>query len=124
MPQQIGVNPMVWMLATRIRPRTHRCNAHLLHIATDRIACERPKRRFQENLELARPIERAGRKQFIDAMLDRDFSCRWWNGLVIEMRAADTEQVGLRPQGQRVRRPLDQRSSEPIREGGSFFSAS
>jgi site-specific DNA recombinase len=75
MPQQIRIDPMVGVAPTELWARVDRRDTHLVHIPTDRVARDRAKRRFQQHLHLARPIERAGRNQFVDPMFDRRFAC-------------------------------------------------
>ena len=112
---------MIGVSFAQVRPGIDRRNAHLVHIAAHGIARNRTKLRLEQHLEPPRPIEGVGSKQLVDAMFDGNFTGRWRHRLIIEMRPANAEQVRLRSHGQRVHRALDQRSSDPIREAGSFF---
>src|SRR3954469_15374640 len=120
-PQQIGIDPMVGMRAAELRAGINGGDTHLVHIVADRVARDRSKRRFQQRLDLARPVEWAGRKQLVDPMFDRHLACRRRRRPVIEMRTADVEQGRLQAKWQVVGWQLNQRSSSSIREAGSFF---
>jgi hypothetical protein len=112
---------MVRMSFAEIRAGIDGSNPHLVHVAALRVACNRAELRLQQHLKLARAIERAGGKQLVDAMFDRHLPRRWWRWPIIQMCTTDCEQRRLRAQRQRVGWQLDQRSSDVIREGGSFF---
>ena len=121
MAQEVGIDAMIRVPFAEVRAGRDRSNAHLVHIAAHRIARNRTKLRFEHDLDPPRPIEGGGGKHRINALFDGHFTRRWRCRLVLEMRPADAEQVRLRPHRQRVHHALDQRASDLIREGGSFF---
>ena len=121
MAQQVGIDALIRVPFAEVRAGIDRSNAHLPHVVAQRIARNRTKLRLEQHLDPPRPIEGVGGKHLVDALFDGHFTRRWRCRLVIEMRPADAEQVRLRPHRQRVHHALDQRASDPIREGGSFF---
>ena len=105
---------------TEIRPRIDRRNSHLLHIPPHRIARQGAEFRSQQHLDFARPIKQSVHVDLVNPMLDRHLARRWCNGLIVEARAAEAQQRGLRRERQLRGVALDQRLPLPQAQAGSF----
>ncbi len=61
------------------------------------------------------------RIEFVDAVHDRHFLRRWRHWLIVQTSSADTKQVGLRAEWERVGLMLDQRVPLTLTQDASFF---
>ena len=90
---------MFWMGLAQVRTWSNPGDAHLAHVALYRGSGN--MRAFSPQLggDPSRAVVGMGGVDFIDAMLDGNFSLGRTHRLVIQARATDTQQFGLDPQG-------------------------
>src|SRR5690242_8522087 len=98
---------MVGQPFAQVRPWRDAGDPHLAHVALHPLAIDWCEVLLQQHGQLARAIKRVRRVEFVDTVLDRHFLRRWRSGLIVQTAAADTEQLGLRPEWERVSASLD-----------------
>ena len=112
---------MVGQPFAQVRPWRDASNPHLAHIALHSLAIDRCEVLRKQHGQLARAIKRMRRVEFVDAVLNRHFLRRWRDCSVVQTPAADAEQIGLRPEWERVDVSLDQRAPLTLAQDGNFF---
>jgi len=113
---------MVSQAFAQVRPWRDGSDSHLAHIALHSLAIDRCEVLRKQHDQFARAIKRMRRVEFVDAVLDRHFLRRWRYWLIVQTPAADAEQIGLRPEWERVDVSLDQRAPLTLAQDGNFFS--
>jgi len=83
---------MVRMSFAEIRAGIDGNNPDLVHGAAYGSARNRAELRLQQQLKFARSIERAGGKQFVDALFDRQLARRWWRWPILQLCTTDRAQ--------------------------------
>src|SRR5215207_1291106 len=105
----------------QVRPWRDAGDPHLAHVSLHPLAIDRCEALLQQHGQLPRAIKRVRCVEFVDAVLDRHFLRRWRHRLIVQTPSADTEQIGLRAEWERVGVMLDQRAPLGMTQDGSFF---
>src|SRR5918911_3153903 len=113
---------MVGQPFAQIRPWRDASDPHLAHIALHSLAIDRCEVLRKQHGQLARAIKRMRRVEFVDAVLDRHFLRRGRHWLIVQTPAADDEQIGLRPEWERLDVSLYERAPLTLAQDGNFFS--
>ena len=87
-------NPMFGGPFAGVRSGTDAGDAHLAHMALNRLAVDRHLR-LQQHGELARAVEGTGRVQLVDAPLEVEFFRAGRHRLVVQAGTVEAEQVAL-----------------------------
>src|SRR5262249_45705153 len=119
--QEIRIDLLLSVAFAQVRAGIDRRDAHLVHIAPQRIAGNRTEFRLQQHLYLPRAIKRTIRIDGINAMFDCDFACRWRHRSIIVAGAADAQQARLGRDGQLRVISIEKRAALDVAQDGSFF---
>jgi hypothetical protein len=106
---------------TQIRSGIDGCDAHLAHIPSDRFPIDAHPFSLQLCRNFPSTVKGALRVDFINAMLQPHFYSTGRARLVIEARAAQTEQISLQIQRKLTLCPLNQRDPFLSRQICTFF---
>ena len=107
---------------TRMRSRRNTPNPHLVHVALHPLAVDGMAFPLQLRGDATRPVEGALGIDFVDPVLERPLHRPRPDGPVIQARAVEAQQCGLRGQRQRIRSPIEQRLPLSAGEGrGQIF---